>query len=259
MPATAPAMYPAVALATAAAPTAGTDPIEVQALTKHFGGIAALDGVDLVAGAGEVLGIIGVNGAGKTTLMNCICGIYRADAGRVSIGGRDMTGLAPHEIAHAGVGRTFQIPRVFRRMSLIDNLLIPVLERTAPDEQLIETAEAMLEQMRLIDLRHNLAEELSGGQQKLLEMARMLMPEPTVVMLDEPFAGVHPLLCRFMIERIEAIAAAGKTVLLISHDLTSIYRLSRRVAALNQGRVIAEGTVAEIRGNPAVIEAYLGN
>ena len=232
--------------------------IEVQGLRKHFGGVAALDGVGLAARAGEVLGIIGVNGAGKTTLMNCICGIYRPDTGRVSIGGRDMTGLAPHAIAHAGVGRTFQIPRVFRRMSLIDNLLVPVLDRAATDRELIESAEAMLEQMRLIDLRHNLAEELSGGQQKLLEMARMLMPAPTVVMLDEPFAGVHPTLCRFMIERIEAIAAGGKTVLLISHDLTSIYRLSHRVAALNQGRVIAEGTVAQIRGNPAVVEAYLG-
>jgi branched-chain amino acid transport system ATP-binding protein len=190
--------------------------------------------------------------------MNCICGIYRTDRGRVSIGGRDMTGLTPHEIAHAGVGRTFQIPRVFRKMSLIDNLLVPVLDRSETDRALIERAEAMLEQMRLIELRHNFAEELSGGQQKLLEMARMLMPEPKVVMLDEPFAGVHPTLCRFMIEQIEAIAAGGKTVLLISHDLTSIYRLSHRVAALNQGRVIAEGSVAEIRKNPAVVEAYLG-
>jgi branched-chain amino acid transport system ATP-binding protein len=235
-----------------------TAAIEVHGLYKHFGGLAALDGIELEARAAEVLGIIGVNGAGKTTLMNCICGIYRADKGRVSIGGRDMTGLTPHEIAHAGVGRTFQIPRVFRKMSLIDNLLIPVLDRADSDQVLIEHAEAMLEQMRLIDLRHNFAEELSGGQQKLLEMARMLMPEPKVVMLDEPFAGVHPMLCRFMIEQIEAIAAGGKTVLLISHDLTSIYRLSHRVAALNQGRVIAEGSVDEIRGNPAVVEAYLG-
>lgn len=235
-----------------------TTAIGVHGLHKHFGGLAALDGIELEARAGEVLGIIGVNGAGKTTLMNCICGIYRADGGSVSIGGRDMTGLTPHEIAHAGVGRTFQIPRVFGKMSLIDNLLVPVLDRDLTDRALIERAEAMLEQMRLIELRHNFAEELSGGQQKLLEMARMLMSEPRVVMLDEPFAGVHPTLCRFMIEQIEAIAAGGKTVLLISHDLTSIYRLSHRVAALNQGRVIAEGSVDEIRGNPAVVEAYLG-
>ena len=232
--------------------------IEVEGLRKRFGGLTALDGVDLRAPSAEVLGIIGVNGAGKTTLMNCICGIYRADEGRVLIGGRDMTGLTPHEVAHAGIGRTFQIPRVFRKMSLIDNLLVPVLHRGESNAVLIERAEVMLARMRLIDLRHNFAEELSGGQQKLLEMARMLMPDPRVVMLDEPFAGVHPTLCRFMIEQIEAIAAAGSAVLLISHDLTSIYRLSRRVVALNAGRVIAEGSVDEIRGNSAVIEAYLG-
>jgi branched-chain amino acid transport system ATP-binding protein len=233
--------------------------IEVQGLRKRFGGLTALDGIDLEAQGGEVLGIIGVNGAGKTTLMNCICGIYRADAGRVVIGGRDTTGFTPHEIAHQGVGRTFQVPRVFRKMSLIDNLLVPVLDRDEDGAALIERAESMLEQMQLIELRHNFAEELSGGQQKLLEMARMLMPDPKVVMLDEPFAGVHPTLCKFMIERIETMAAGGKTVLLISHDLTSIYRLSRRVAALNEGRVIAMGGVDEIRGNPAVVEAYLGN
>jgi branched-chain amino acid transport system ATP-binding protein len=233
--------------------------LEVRGLRKRFGGLTALDGVEIEAHPAEVLGIIGVNGAGKTTLMNCICGLYRADAGEVRIGGRDCTGLTPHEIAHLGVGRTFQVPRVFRKMSLVDNLLVPVLDRDVPGAALIERAEAMLERMRLIDLRHNYAEELSGGQQKLLEMARMLMPDPRVVMLDEPFAGVHPTLCRFMIERIETMAAEGKTVLLISHDLTSIYRLSRRVAALNEGRVIAMGRVDEIRGNPAVVEAYLGN
>ncbi len=232
--------------------------IEIVGLRKRFGGLTALDGIDLRAERAEVLGVIGVNGAGKTTLMNCICGIYRADEGHVSINGSDTTRLSPHQIAHHGVGRTFQIPRVFRKMSLIDNLLVPVLDRKDGDTVLVERAENMLELMRLIDLRHNFAEELSGGQQKLLEMARMLMPEPSVVMLDEPFAGVHPVLCKFMIERIEAIAADGTTVLLISHDLTSIYRLSHRVAALNAGKVIAQGSVDEIRANPAVIEAYLG-
>lgn len=236
-----------------------TTSIEVNDLVKRFGGLTALNGVSLSARQGEVLGVIGVNGAGKTTLMNCICGIYRPDKGQIKIGGQPGTGLTPHEVARLGVGRTFQIPRVFRRMSLIDNLLVPVLDRAESDATLVGQAEAMLERMRLIDLRHNYSEELSGGQQKLLEMARMLMPDPKVVMLDEPFAGVHPVLCKFMIEQIEAIASAGKTVLLISHDLTSIYRLSDRVIALNEGQVIAEGTVDEIRSNSAVVEAYLGN
>ena len=235
-----------------------TASIEVSDLVKRFGGLTALDGVHLLAQPGEVLGIIGVNGAGKTTLMNCICGIYRPDKGKIVIGGTPSTGRTPHEVAKLGVGRTFQIPRVFKRMSLIDNLLVPVLDHSLADATLIGKAEAMLERMKLIDLRHNYSEELSGGQQKLLEMARMLMPDPKVVMLDEPFAGVHPVLCRFMIEQIGAMSAAGKSVLLISHDLTSIYRLSKRVLALNEGRVIAEGTVDEIRSNSAVVEAYLG-
>jgi len=233
--------------------------IRVEGLIKRFGGLTALDDVSFSAASGGVLGIIGVNGAGKTTLMNCICGIYRPDAGRIVVDGHDVTGRAPHEIAHRGVGRTFQVPRVFGRMTLIDNLLVPVLDRHRPNAELLHQAEATLEQMRLIDLRHNYAEELSGGQQKLLEMARMLMPDPKVVMLDEPFAGVHPQLCRFMIERIEAMSAAGKTVLLISHDLTSIYRLSHKVLAMNQGRIIAEGGVEDIRSNHDVIEAYLGD
>lgn len=235
-----------------------TAAIAVSGLTKRFGGLLALDDVAFSAQPGQVLGIIGVNGAGKTTLMNCVCGIYKPDQGSIVIDGHDTTGRAPHEVAHRGVGRTFQIPRVFRKMSLIDNLLVPVLAQRKPDSVLLAQAEAMLEQMNLLELRHNFAEELSGGQQKLLEMARMLMPDPRVVMLDEPFAGVHPQLCRFMIERIESMSAAGKTVLLISHDLTSIYRLSNRVIAMNQGRIIAEGDVTAIRGNPAVIEAYLG-
>jgi branched-chain amino acid transport system ATP-binding protein len=233
--------------------------IQVEGLVKRFGGLTALDDVSFSASSGGVLGVIGVNGAGKTTLMNCICGIYRPDAGRIVVDGHDVTGRAPHEIAHRGVGRTFQVPRVFGRMTLIDNLLVPVLDRQRSNADLLHQAEATLEQMRLIDLRHNYAEELSGGQQKLLEMARMLMPDPKVVMLDEPFAGVHPQLCRFMIEQIEAMSAAGKTVLLISHDLTSIYRLSHKVLAMNQGRVIAEGGVEDIRSNHDVIEAYLGD
>ena len=235
-----------------------TPMLETRGLFKRFDGVIALDGVDLAAGPGEVVGIIGVNGAGKTTLMNCICGLYRADAGEVFLAGECVTGLAPHDIARRGVGRTFQVPRVFRRISLLDNLLIPVLDARAADRELEGAALAMLERMQLLELRHNHAEELSGGQQKLLEMARMLMRDPKVVMLDEPFAGVHPTLCRFMIEQVAAMAAAGKSIVLISHDLTSIYRLSHRVVALNQGRVIAEGDVEAIRANPAVVEAYLG-
>jgi branched-chain amino acid transport system ATP-binding protein len=236
-----------------------TPALSAHGLRKRFGGLVALDGCDVQAHAGEVLGIIGVNGAGKTTLMNCVCGLYRLDAGQVAIDGKSATGLPPHAIAKLGVGRTFQVPRVFRKMSLIDNLLVPVLGEPRPNADLTARAESLLSRMQLIGLRHNYAEELSGGQQKLLELARMLMPDPKVVLLDEPFAGVHPLLCRFIIEQIAEMAHAGKSVVLISHDLTSIYRLSDRVIAMHEGRVIAEGRVDEIRASAAVVEAYLGS
>jgi branched-chain amino acid transport system ATP-binding protein len=232
--------------------------LEVRGLTKRFGGLVAVNDVSFAAPEKAVLGIIGVNGAGKTTLMNCLNGLYRADAGRVLLDGRNLSGLSPHEISRAGLGRTFQVPRVFRRMTLIDNLVVTSLSSPASDAELIERAEALLEQVNLRELRHNHAEELSGGQQKLLELARVMMFDPKAILLDEPFAGVNPTLCRLIIARIEALLERGKTFLLVSHDLTSIYRLSKRIVVLNQGQKIAEGTVEEIRNNPAVIEAYLG-
>jgi branched-chain amino acid transport system ATP-binding protein len=235
-----------------------TSAVHVTGLVARFGGLAALGGVDVTLRRGEVLGVIGANGAGKTTLMNCICGLHRAAAGEIAVEGKPIAGLLPHEIARLGVGRTFQTPRVFRRMSLADNLLVPVLSRTQDDAVLLAQARAMLERMQLAALEHNHAHELSGGQQKLLEMARLLMRDPAVVLLDEPFAGVHPTLCRFMIGQIRHMAEEGKAVLLVSHDITSIYELSTRVAAMHQGRIIAEGSMDEVRANAAVIESYLG-
>ncbi len=232
--------------------------LSVEGLVKRFGGVTALDSVSFVAERREVLGLIGVNGAGKTTLFNCISGLLTPDAGHIRLDGKDVRGMGATEIARAGVGRTFQIPRVFRRMTVLENLMVPVLSEASPRRRLLERAEATLESVRLSALRHNFAEELSGGQQKLLELARLQMVEPTVVLLDEPFAGVHPVLCKLMIERIAALAAAGRCVILISHDLTSIYALSERVIVMNQGQVISRGSPAEIRRDPAVVEAYLG-
>lgn len=233
--------------------------LDVQSLSKRFGGLMAVRDLSFHVPKNTILGVIGVNGAGKTTMMNCINGLYDADTGKVVLGGRDISRLSAHEIAHAGLGRTFQVPRVFRRITLVDNLRATVLHLKESDRAQVERAEALLERVNLYRLRDNYAEELSGGQQKLLELARVMMFDPPFIMLDEPFAGVNPQLCNVLIDHILSLLAEGKTFLLVSHDLSSIYRLSNHIIALNQGQKIAEGSADEIRQNPEVIEAYLGS
>ena len=240
----------------AAAPA--DDILRTAGLVKRFGGLVAVDNVSFGLERGDILGMIGINGAGKTTVMNCINGMYRADGGQVFCNGREITNLSPHAIAKHGIGRTFQVPRIFHRMTLIDNLLVTSLDSGDSDAALIERAEHFLERVNLVELRYNHGEELSGGQQKLLELARVMMFDPALILLDEPFAGVNPTLCRLFIERIQDLQRDGKSFVLVSHDLTSIYKLSNRIIVLNQGQVIAEGGVEDIKNDPAVIEAYLG-
>jgi branched-chain amino acid transport system ATP-binding protein len=194
--------------------------LEVKNVAKRFGGLVAVRDVSFEIPRGLIVGLIGINGAGKTTLMNCINGIYHTTSGSVIINGHDVTNRTPHEIAGHGVGRTFQVPRTFHRMTLIDNLLIPVLGSEKSDAELTDLAAQYLDRVNLYALRENNGEELSGGQQKLLELARVMMLNPPLILLDEPFAGVNPSLCRLMIQQIEKLKDEGKSFLLISHDLT---------------------------------------
>ena len=232
--------------------------LEVSNLQKNFGGLVAVKSLSFSVPDNSILGLIGVNGSGKTTVMNCINGIYRASAGSIRFHGREVTGRRPHEVASLGIGRTFQVPRLFRRLTLVENLLVPVIGTAARRRALEAQADALLADVDLYRLRDNYAEELSGGQQKLVELLRVMMFDPALILLDEPFAGVHPNLCRVFIDQILKLKERGKSFILVSHDMTSVYRLSNHILVLNQGERIAEGDAEAIQNNPAVIEAFLG-
>jgi branched-chain amino acid transport system ATP-binding protein len=239
--------------------TAG-NPIVLEAthLTKRFGGLVAVDDLSFQLRENEILGVIGPNGSGKTTTLNCVNGIYRAEEGTIAYRGKAIHHLLPHEIAKLGVGRTFQVPKVFKKMTVVENLMAPVLDSPEPDSALKARALELLELVGMATMRDHLGEELSGGQQKILELARILMFDPALILLDEPFAGVHPVLRTKFHEMIHALHEKGKTFFLVSHDLPSLYALSSRIIVLDSGQKIAEGSAKEVQKNEAVIEAYLG-
>jgi branched-chain amino acid transport system ATP-binding protein len=232
--------------------------LTVSDLTKRFGGVVAVDHLSFELKENEILGIIGPNGSGKTTTLNCINGIYRGDEVTISFEGRSIQDILPHEIAHLGIGRTFQVPKIFRKMTIVENLLAPVLDSPESDAVLRQKAFRLLEEVDLAPLKDNLGEELSGGQQKILELARILMFDPKMILLDEPFAGIHPLLRTKFHEMILSLHRRGTTFVLVSHDLPSLYLLSSRIIVLDNGRKIAEGRTKEIQRDESVIEAYLG-
>jgi len=230
--------------------------LSVAGLRRRFGGIHAVDGVDLAVEPAEIVGIIGPNGSGKTTLFNLLTGVLRPDAGTVRLFDRDITGRAPHRIARAGLGRTFQIPALFTNMTVRDNLLTASVEagwRTAPDRS--EDVLALLELRQVAD---ELAGSLSGGQQRLLEMGRVLMRRPRVVLLDEVAAGVHPRLRRIILNAIRTLREQETTFLVIEHDMELAQDVCDRIIVMDSGRVVAAGTFDEIAHDPQVMEAYLG-
>lgn len=227
---------------------------------KRFGGLIALNDVSFTIDKGELVGLIGPNGSGKTTLLNVLSGFYTPDAGEVHFENRVVNKLEPYELAAAGLARTFQVTKIFRRLYVLDNLLVPGLTDWTVSRQ--SAAERGLEILRVLELdglAGELASNLSGGQAKLLEFGRIMMLSPKAVLLDEPFGGVHPKLKALMHDIIHRWNANGVTVVLISHDMSSVFGLCERVMVLHNGGLIADGPAERVRAEPKVVEAYLGD
>ena len=232
--------------------------LSVHEVMKAFGGLRALVGASFAVADGELVGLIGPNGSGKTTLINILSGHLSPDAGAVRLGEEDVTALRPEQMAQRGVTRTFQLTRVFARMSVLDNLLLAGCALGLPRKEAQRRADALLAELTLERLRQADAGELSGGQMKLLEFGCCFMTQPRIALLDEPFAAVHPTMKEIMADFIRRRHAAGQTFLVVSHDMPVIVELCPRTICMNAGTVIADATTRAVLTDREVIEAYLG-
>jgi ABC-type branched-subunit amino acid transport system ATPase component len=241
--------------------------IEIRNVARAFGGVKALTGVNLTVEKGSVTGLIGPNGSGKTTLFNVITGYVRPDSGTVAFDGNDITGARPNTVFALGIGRTFQLTRIFSRISVLENMLVATQRKeswirgltrgmSSPDE--LANAMHWLKFVGLDGKAHLEAGALSYGQRKLLELAYVLVANPDVIMLDEPAGGVNLTLINEIGEKIHELNEAGKTFLVVEHNMEFVMKVCQRVTVMHQGADIFTGTPSEVRANPAVLDAYLG-
>jgi neutral amino acid transport system ATP-binding protein len=234
-----------------------TATLRAEGVSKSFGGLQALSDCSLTAEAGHITGLIGPNGSGKTTLFNAITGYERIDAGQVYLGDRRITGAAPQRVFACGVGRTFQLTRIFSRLTVLENMLVPA-QRGLSGRRQREHAMELLAFTGIANHAQALAGTLSYGQRKLLELSYVLVADPAVVLLDEPAGGVNPSLINHISDRIRELNRAGKTFLLVEHNMDFVMGLCDQVTVLDSGTVVATGTPAEVRADPRVLDAYLG-
>jgi len=240
--------------------------LAVAGISKSFGGIQALTDASLVVGKGTITALIGPNGSGKTTMFNCITGFYAPDQGQVYVQGVSVVGRRPSDIVHLGLMRTFQVTRIFRKMTVLENMIVPIRQLTfrslftaAIKGHERERAEALLEFFGILKLRDAQAGSLSFGQQKLLELAAALMADPEIVLLDEPAGGLNPVMIEKLAGHVKELNGRGVTFLIIEHNMGFVMNLCDPVIVMHRGTVIAQGSPAAVRDDPIVLDAYLGD
>ncbi|MGA8633228.1 MAG: ABC transporter ATP-binding protein [Candidatus Dormiibacterota bacterium] len=268
----APATQDAQDTASSSAPAPAEPMLQASDLRRSFGGVDAVAGASFAVRPGTITGLIGPNGAGKSTVINIIGGQMRPDGGRVLFRGREIQGLPPHRVARAGLVRTFQTANVFARLTVLENLLLgarpwdgetfhaALLGRwfwRRRETELVDRAESMLDRFGMRRMENDDAGTLSGGQKRILEIMRALMSEPVMLLLDEPMAGVNPTLAHTIGDHLHDLRVQGMTMLMIEHDLALVDRLCDSVVVMAQGRVLAEGSLRDLRQSREVLDAYL--
>lgn len=230
--------------------------LDVRDVTKRFGGITAVNNASFTVPQGKITGVIGPNGSGKSTMFNLITGVDQADSGTITYRGGNVVGLTSDAVNRLGIGRTFQLTRLFGTMTVMENLTVVTKESFAVAEK---RAEELLSNLGLLRLRNEYASNLSYGQQKLVEFLRLSMINTDLILLDEPFAGVNPIMEKKLLEQIERWIAEGKTILLTDHEMAIMMELCDQMFVFDYGEIIASGTPVEVRANPRVMEAYFGS